>query len=303
MQISFKRGGKMTEVIKGKKRYPFSKGILAKSITRTGIPIIEIYEIVDEIHKKVKGKEKDEVESGYIKRLVCDCLLERGHQTEERYYRITREIKYLKKPLVIMIGGGTGVGKSTIAAEVAHRLEITRSIGSDGIREIMRYMVPYDFLPILHESSFTAGKRLENPFVKENLIFSFTQQVNSVAEGVQAFIKRGVKEGIHTMLNGIHLVPGYIDLEEEKKDMFCFHYILHLSDIQSHIQQIYYRSEGSRRDPERYVDQIKNIREIQSFIKDMADEKGVLVIENDDIDSTINTIMEDIITKLEEVNK
>ncbi|HZX10017.1 MAG TPA: ATP cone domain-containing protein [Acidobacteriota bacterium] len=293
----------MTEVIKGKKRYPFSKGILAKSITRTGIPMSEIYEIVNEIQKEVKGKKKDEVASSYIKNLVCECLIVRGYETEERYYRITREIKHLSKPLVIMIGGGTGVGKSTIAAEVAHRLGITHSIGSDGIREIMRYMVPYNFMPILHESSFIAGKRLENPYVKESLIFAFTQQVNSVAEGVHAFIKRGVKEGIHTMVNGIHLVPGYIDLEDEKNDMYCFHYILHLSDVQSHIQQIYYRSEGSRRDPERYVDQIKNIRDIQSFIKDMAEEKGVKVIENDKIDKTINTIMEDIVTKLEEVNK
>jgi 2-phosphoglycerate kinase len=240
------------------------------------------------------------VESRSIKCLVSECLLARGYQTEERYYRITREIKYLHKPMVIMIGGATGVGKSTIAAEVAHRLGITRSIGSDGIREIMRYMVPYHFMPILHESSFTAGKRLENPLVRENLIFAFTQQVNSVAEGVHAFVKRGVTEGIHTMINGIHLVPGLIDLTKEKEEMFCFHYILHLSDIQSHIQQIYYRSEGSRRDPERYVDQIKNIREIQSFIKDMALEKGVMIIENNDIDKTITTIMDDIIYTLEE---
>lgn len=105
------------------------------------------------------------------------------------------------------------------------------------------------------------------------------------------------------MINGIHLVPGYIDISDEKNDMFCFHYILHISDVQKHIQQIYYRSEGSRRDPERYVDQINNIREIQSFIKDMAEEKGIKVIENDKIDTTINTIMDDIITRLEEANK
>ncbi len=290
----------MTEVIKGKKKYPFSKGILAKSITRTGIPMSEIYEIVNEIQKKLKGKNKHEVESQVLKSLVSECMLERGYKTEERYYRITREIKYLTKPMVIMIGGSTGVGKSTIAAETAHRLGITRSIGSDGIREVMRYMVPYRFMPILHESSFTAGKRLKNPFVKENLIFAFTQQVNSVAEGVHAFIKRGVAEGIHTMINGIHLVPGYIDLVEEKDDMLCFHYILYLSDVQKHIQQIYYRSEGSRRVPERYVEQINHIREIQNFIKEMAVEKGVMVIENDNIDKTIATIMDDIISTLEE---
>ncbi len=294
----------MTEVIKGNKRYPFSKGILAKSITRTGIPMSEIYEIVNDVQRKLKGKERNEVKSGYIKCLVCECLLARGYKTEERYYRITREVKYLNKPMVVMIGGSTGVGKSTIAAEVAHRLGITRSIGSDGIREVMRYMVPYYFMPILHESSFTAGKRLKSPYVKENLIFAFIQQVNSVAEGVHAFIKRGVTEGIHTMINGIHLVPGYIDLAKEMDDMFCFHYILHLSDVQNHIQQIYYRSEGSRRDPERYVEEINNIREIQTFVKKMAEEKGVMVVENDDIKKTISIIMDDIITTLEkEVSK
>ncbi len=287
------------QVRKGTKRYPFSKGILAKSIARTGIGLDEVYEIVQDIQEDLQRQGLEEVKTSEIKRMVCEQLLSREYRTEERHYRVTRQIQYLEKPIVVMIGGGTGVGKSTIAAELAHRLGITRFIGSDGIREIMRYMVPRDFMPVLHESSFMAGEWLHNPFVEENIVYTFTQQVNMVSEGVLAFIRRGIKEGLHTMLNGIHLVPGYIEFDKERDDMFCFHYVLHLSDVEHHIQHIYSRSEGSRRDPDRYVDRISNIREIQQFITEMARQHDVPVVENHDFDETLNTIMDDIITTLE----
>ena len=290
----------MIRIMKDGERYPFSKGILAKSIAQTGLGLDEVYEIVQELQKDLDRQGRNEVESSQIKQMVCESLLRRGHRAEERHYRVTRQIKYLEKPIVIMIGGGTGVGKSTIAAELAHRLGITRFIGSDGIREIMRYMVPHDFMPVLHESSFMAGARLRNPFVQENAVYVFTQQVNMVSEGVLAFIRRGIKEGLHTMLNGIHLVPGFLDLEEERDQMFCFQYILHLSDVEQHIQHLYSRSEGSRRDPDRYVDRLNNIRDIQQFITDMARQHQVPIIENRDFDETLSFIMEDIITTLEE---
>jgi len=290
----------MIRIRKGRERFPFSKGILAKSIARTGLGLDEVYEIVQDIQGDLQRQGHDEVRTSEIKDMVCDALLDRGHRAEERHYRVTRQIQYLEKPVVVMIGGGTGVGKSTIAAELSHRLGITRFIGSDGIREIMRYMVPHDFMPLLHESSFVAGRRLQNPFVQENIVYAFTQQVNMVSEGVLAFIRRGIQEGLHTMLNGIHLVPGYVDLDDERDQMFCFHYILHLSDVEQHIQHIYSRSEGSRRDPDRYVDRMNNIRDIQQFITDMARQHDVPVIENRDFDRTLATIMDDVITTLEE---
>ena len=51
-----------------------------------------------------------------------------------------REVERLDVPLVILIGGATGVGKSTIATQLAARLGIVRVVATDAIREVMRAM-------------------------------------------------------------------------------------------------------------------------------------------------------------------
>ena len=62
-------------------------------------------------------------------------------------------------PLVILIGGATGVGKSTIATQLAHRLGIVRVVATDAaIREVMRAMLSAELMPALHVSSFQADR-------------------------------------------------------------------------------------------------------------------------------------------------
>ena len=63
----------------------------------------------------------------------------------------------LDVPLVILIGGATGVGKSTIATQLAARLGIVRVVATDAIREVMRSMLSPELMPTLHTSSFHAG--------------------------------------------------------------------------------------------------------------------------------------------------
>lgn len=290
----------MIYVKKEGRKYPFSRGILAKSISRTGLPPEKVYDIVKSVRRELKEKGKEEVDSLEIQKRVSKELIERNFYDEERFYRISRQIAHLKRPLVVMLGGGTGVGKSTISAEISHRLGIERTISTDAIREIMRYMIPEEFIPILHESSFLADRHLKNPFVKNKLIYAFTQQVNLVNEGISAFIERGIKEGLNTIMNGVHLVPGYVNMNYEKESIFIFHYIIHLKSEEQHKQNFYLRSEGSKRDPERYIKNIQRIREIQEFVSGMARKEDIKVIENSDFDDTVNIILNDIISTLEE---
>ncbi|MFP4170710.1 MAG: 2-phosphoglycerate kinase [Methanomassiliicoccales archaeon] len=284
-------------IVKGDQRFPFSEGILAKSLSRAGLPHDEVYELAREIHRDLD--EEDVLEQGELAKMVSRYLLERGYERAERYYRVINRIRYLETPMVVLIGGGTGVGKSSIASEVAHRLGITRSIGSDGIREIMRFMMPRELMPVLHESSFAASRHVKDSLIKDTLIYTYSQQVSLVAAGVMSFIRRGIREGLHTVIDGIHLVPGFLDIDTEEPSCYLFHYVLHLEDKDRHIQHIYFRSEGSLRNPERYVNQIENIRRIQEFIVESAESKGVRVIENEDFDGTVQTILDDIIMRLE----
>ncbi|MBD3615445.1 MAG: AAA family ATPase [Gracilimonas sp.] len=211
------------------------------------------------------------------------------------------QISELKKPVIVLIGGVTGVGKTSIASAVSKKLGIDRFNNSDVIREIMRYMLPKEVVPTLHESSFTAGHVVNNPFIQKNVVYGFSQQSSLVSQGVLAYIRRNVKEGLNTVMNGVHLIPGYLDLGYDNGEVLLFEYILHLEDEERHIQRFYERSQGSKRDPEYYIRDMSSIRKIQNYIKKQALKHDVMVIENTNFEQTVNVILQDIASSLNEV--
>ncbi|MFP4051418.1 MAG: ATP cone domain-containing protein [Thermoplasmata archaeon] len=292
------RNLKMIYVTKEGSRFPFSKGILARSLTITGLTLDERYEIVKEINKEFEESGRKEIPSKEIKEKVQNKLLNKGYKEEEKFYRVSRKIRYLERPILILIGGGPGVGKSTLSSELGHRLGINRIVGGDTVREIMRTMLSYELVPPLHESTFMTDKIVKAPFVSNKLIHGYDQQVSLVSVGINAVIYRGIKEGLNSIINGVHIVPGYLDLD--KKDCcYIFQYILEVPDLDEHIERFKSRAEGSHRDPSRYIDRINKIREIQEYTIQQAIEHGAKVIKNKDMETTIRNIMEDVISNLE----
>lgn len=290
----------MIYVRKGDQKFPFSRGILARSISRSGLSISKSYEIVRSIKSDLREKGVEEITSDRLKDIVCEKLLERGRKEEERYYRVRREIKYLDEPIFVLVGGGPGVGKSSISIEVGHRLGISRVIGTDTIREIMRSILPKNLIPTLHASTFLARKELRAPGVSNRLIHAFEEQTRLVCEGISAVMRRGKKEGLNMILDGVHMVPGFVENSLDTDPEYLFRYVIDVPDRDQHIQHFYSREEGSRRDPERYVEEIDEIRRIHDYILDMAEREGVKVIKNKSYEETLGTILEDIMSRLEE---
>src|SRR2546423_14988024 len=74
-----------------------------------------------------------------------------------RRLRLFSRLDDLDLPIVLLIGGATGTGKSTVATEIAYRLRITRDTSTDFVRQTMRAFFSQDFMPAIHYSSFEAG--------------------------------------------------------------------------------------------------------------------------------------------------
>ena len=55
-----------------------------------------------------------------------------------RRLRRYQELHELDLPIIVLVGGATGTGKSTVATEVAYRLGITRVTSTDFVRQTMR---------------------------------------------------------------------------------------------------------------------------------------------------------------------
>ena len=64
-----------------------------------------------------------------------------------RQLRRYQELRELDRPIVILIGGATGTGKSTVATEIAYRLGITRVTSTDFIRQTMRAFFSLNSVP------------------------------------------------------------------------------------------------------------------------------------------------------------
>jgi len=97
------------------------------------------------------------LELGYLTYL---CLKQEVSDGAAARYLVWSEYQNSGRPLILLIGGTVAAGKSTIATEIAHLLEIVRIQSTDMLREVMRVMIPKRLLPVLHTSSFDAWKTL-----------------------------------------------------------------------------------------------------------------------------------------------
>ena len=89
---------------------------------------------------------------------VCeDVLLEEEGAAAVSRFRAWSRLGRLERPLVVLIGGTTGVGKSTLATMLAARLGITRVIATDVIRQVLRAFFTAEAMPSVHHSAFDAG--------------------------------------------------------------------------------------------------------------------------------------------------
>ena len=130
-----------------------------------------------------------------------------------RRLRRLQALQHLELPVVLLVGGATGTGKSTLATEAAHRLGITRVTSTDFIRQTMRAFFSREFMPSVHYSSFEAELALTQRGRGRRgdaALLGFLDQTRNVLVGVEAAIDRALTEGWSMVLEGVHIVPGMI---------------------------------------------------------------------------------------------
>jgi len=118
--------------------FPYSKGLMALALIAVGVPADRSYHLAQRIELDLaeRGERTEDVERLLV--LAREVLGDdEGDRAVTRLRRLS-DLQALDVPIIVLIGGSTGTGKSTVAAEVAHRLGITRVASTDFIRQTMR---------------------------------------------------------------------------------------------------------------------------------------------------------------------
>lgn len=275
---------------------PFSKGIMSRSLNVADIGFERAYEMASEIEANLINDDITEISSSDLAHVVFDYLQNVDPQIAKKY-KNWRSLRSSKKPLIILIGGASGVGTSSMAFELANRLRLKNLISTDMIREVMRKIVSKELSPVIHKSSFDAYESIRTPSIRiDSVIEGFISHVDVVNVGIEAIIERSAKEGISTIIEGVHIVPGFIrkDLMENNNIII---FTLTVDDEESHKQRFYSRCRQPwvKRSLERYMENFDTIRKTQKFLVEQAKIHDSRIINNVDINETIDIMVNDIL--------
>lgn len=273
---------------------PYSKGLMASSIMAAGLSPWKAYRIARQIEEYLREQGIYSLTVGELKELTVEMLRAKvGEESADNYLQ-WQALGKLEKPLIILIGGTTGVGKSTIATELAHRLGIVRIVSTDAIREVMRALFSKELMPALYNSSFNAWEFLRLPLPKsaDPVVVGFREQAQAVMVGIEAIIERAINEGTHLVIEGAHVIPGFLDAKYFKK-AFIIPLIIVVNDMEQHRGHFYVREvEGESYRPfKKYLANFHNIRKVQDYIKNLAKAHGVPAFSSYNLDTTISRIM------------
>jgi 2-phosphoglycerate kinase len=270
---------------------PYSKGLMARALIATGVPADDAYVLARRIELDLAEAGEPAVTLDRLDVLADEVLGPvRGERAVTRLRRLS-ELTALDVPIIVLIGGTTGTGKSTVAVEVAHRLGINRVASTDFIRQTMRAFFSPEFMPTIHFSSFEAGQALDEEVTGDPTIVGFLDQCRHVCVGVDAALHRSLTEGWSMVLEGVHLVPGLVP--RELQGALVVHAVLEISDEDVHRThfRLRDRTTGGIRSMTRYLDQLGDIRRIQAYVTGRARREGVPVVENANVERAIDAVM------------
>jgi 2-phosphoglycerate kinase len=157
--------------------------------------------------------------------------------TFEKYNNAWSEGK-IKKPLIVLIGGYCGTGKSTFAALLASKIQHTNVLTTGIPRAIYQSLFDRESKPELYGHTyhlFTQDAYKDIPFEKA-VVTSYLDQVHIVQSGIKNIVTFANTEGAQYIIEGTHVIPEFAD--EYKDEPNVISVFLKASDSKSLIKNM-----------------------------------------------------------------
>jgi 2-phosphoglycerate kinase len=126
-------------------------------------------------------------------------------------------------PIIILLGGASGVGKTTLANTLVHEFGLQHHVSTGFVRETVRALLPESLVGALNGHAFDAWKLIDtDPNLPTHPAFQGTKvQAQLLRPAFEACISRALREGISLVLEGSHLIPGLLEDSHDKISLAC----------------------------------------------------------------------------------
>ncbi|KAL2643848.1 hypothetical protein R1flu_011435 [Riccia fluitans] len=188
--------------------YVLSRFLVSRMLTVTKIPNHVAIKISLELKKLLIDNSLLDVSQSDLEANLFKLMERRGYGGEyiDRYKMMTR-FHHQRVPLIILVCGTPCVGKSTIATQLAQRLNLPNVLQTDMVYELLRTSTdaPLVSTPIwAREFSSTDG-----------LLTEFCRECRIVRKGLDGDLRKAMKDGKSVIIEGLHLDPSIYLMNEE----------------------------------------------------------------------------------------
>jgi 2-phosphoglycerate kinase len=268
---------------------------MARALAATGLTPTRAYELARRVDADMVDRGAVDLDLDRMAEIAPEVLGEPQAARTMRRLRRLHALRHLDLPVVLLVGGATGTGKSTLATEAAHRLGITRVTSTDFIRQTMRAFFSREFMPSVHHSSFEAQLALtkaDEDVSDDATLMGFLDQTRNVLVGVEAAVDRALAEGWSIVLEGVHLVPGMISTD--RPNALMVQCVVAITDEDVHRSHFWVRDTATDglRALDKYLEGMPEIRSIQDALIERARRFDVPVIENTSFDEAIGHMLD-----------
>jgi 2-phosphoglycerate kinase len=275
------------------KGVPFSKGVLSQSLLAAAIDPNDAFDVAREIERDLVARNVRQVDRRELRRLAYQTLSRHmGEATGERYLQ-WRKYQHPERPVIILLGGAAGVGKTSLALEVAHRLGIGRVYSTDSVRQIMRIMLSRELVPAIHGSSYDAWRLFPPDSLGDDpVVEGFRAQAGTVSVGIRGSVDRAIAENTSLVMDGVSIVPGMLDVDAFAERADVIFLVVATLDEEAYKNRFSARATGAKqRAPHRYLENLDAILRIQEHFLELADRYDVPIVDNVSFDRSVLLII------------
>ncbi len=283
----------------------FSRTKHQRSLEACGLDADSAAAVTRMVYSALLQRQKPAISTRRLGRFTYNTLRTEVGEAIARRYLVWVDFERSGRPLILLIGGTAGSGKSTVSTALANRLDIVRTQSTDMLREVMRMMLPERLMPVLHQSSFLAWRALpgengDKPYSDSMLVDGFQAQAELLTVAGEAVVNRAIRERVSLVLEGVHVQPSFsttLPLDSDALVVRAMTAVLRAEDLQRRIHGRGSKTPGRR--ATRYLENFDAIWRLQAFLLSEADRLAVPIVKNQDKETVIQDVMRIIIDRLD----